>query len=241
MVNQPLLAWHFLPADRRLTHGDGRRVESGLKFSMPEEHISMAGRGFHASVRALDALHHAPGPVVCRVEMEGRVMEDASRVVASERTVLWLVDASRTLHEFCVWCTDRALKWVEAPDPRCVEALARKREWLTGTVSDEDLGNAWAQAFAAVRDAPDHRQAAACLAATYASTPVSDNVEQSARDCSQEAINLAMYEAEADGVLTEAERREVRDRVWGEQNRTLEALIQDLVPSEFGAGNHSIK
>ena len=60
--------WHFLGADRRLSHGDGREVRPGETLRVKGR--PRAGRhGLHASPRALDALRYAPGPVACLVTL----------------------------------------------------------------------------------------------------------------------------------------------------------------------------
>jgi len=75
--------------------------------------------------------------------------------------IAWEADATRTLHEFALWCAEQALSLVENPDPRSVEALRVKRLWLDREASDEELeaaraaarSAAWAAAKAAVRSA----------------------------------------------------------------------------------------
>ena len=59
-----------------------------------------------------------------------------------------LIDAP-ILHEFACRCAEKALARVENPDPRSVAAIAAKRAWLRGEISDEQLAAAWAAAWAA--------------------------------------------------------------------------------------------
>ena len=141
--DEGLLAWHFLPADRRLTHGDGRRVEVGQTLQMPDHLIAPGHRGFHASRQARAALVVAPGPVVCRVRMTGRWIQEVNQVVASRRTVLWMADATPALHRFSLVCAESVLKQLTTPDDGALEALQIKRRWLEGSVPDRVMVETW--------------------------------------------------------------------------------------------------
>jgi hypothetical protein len=61
------------------------------------------------------------------------------------------------LHEFACRCAENALKLVDNPDPRSVNAIAVKRRWMRGEATDVDLAAAWTAAWdvasAAARDA----------------------------------------------------------------------------------------
>lgn len=59
-----------------------------------------------------------------------------------------LIDAP-ILHEFACRCAEQALAIVANPDPRSVAAIAAKRAWLKGEITDEQLGAARAAAWAA--------------------------------------------------------------------------------------------
>ena len=96
-------AWHFLKEDRRMAFGDRELVEPGKTYRVEGE-IRMCERGLHASKRALDALQYAPGPIVCRVEMGGRIFEDKNKLVAQERSVIWMADATGVLRDYARWC-----------------------------------------------------------------------------------------------------------------------------------------
>ena len=66
--------WFAIRSDPvRLPHGDGRAVVVGETLSV-EEPIVLCERGLHASVKPLDALRYAPGTIVARVELSGRVI-----------------------------------------------------------------------------------------------------------------------------------------------------------------------
>ena len=71
------------------------------------------------------------------------------------------------LHEFACRCAEEALKLVKNPDERSVAAIAAKRAWLKGEISETALRRARAAACAAA-DAAYAADAAAWAAATAA-------------------------------------------------------------------------
>ena len=94
----------------------------------------------------LDALYYAPGPIVRRVELSGKIIEDYDKACASRRRELWRFDATDILHEFARWCAIGAVigYWPDAPEVAC--------QWLA--TGDESLRvTAYATARAAARAA----------------------------------------------------------------------------------------
>lgn len=140
------LGWHFLPEDRRLAHGDGREVRVGETLRVEWE-PKLCAHGLHASKRAIDALRYQPGPVVCRVRLSGTIVEDGLEAVATERTVLAMADATRTLYEYAIWCAEGALRRTNVTDYRCWEALEAQQRWLDNEATDKagalDAYSAW--------------------------------------------------------------------------------------------------
>ncbi len=159
-----MLAWHFLPEDKRLGYDDGRLVEVGQTLECEGE-PELCSNGTHGSVRLIDALYYASGPIVCRVEIEGDVIEGDDKLCGRRRTVLWMLDAAELLHEFACQCAEDALTLVDNPDPRSVAAIAAKRKWLRGEITDEELTAACSAAWAAVDNAADAPAEAAARAA----------------------------------------------------------------------------
>lgn len=130
--------YHFLPADGRLQFPPHTLVEVGKTLWIDEPPI-LCQRGFHASLRALDALGYAPGPIVCRVTLHGTILQDTDKAVAQGRTVLAMADATCALHEFACWCAEAALRTAKVEDARCWTAIETKRKWLRGEATDEEL------------------------------------------------------------------------------------------------------
>lgn len=182
-MSEPVLAWHFLeePGCTRSERGypPPVQVEVGQTLTEARRPLVICHVGMHASLRALDALKYAPGPVVCRVRMSGEEAPSdghTDKLCYSERTVLAMANAAVLLHEFGCWCAEQALLNERAsgrePDPRSWEAIAAKRAWLSGTMSDGQLQAAsaasWAAASAAVWKAASAAARAAAIAAAWA-------------------------------------------------------------------------
>lgn len=147
-----LVGWHF--AAKTLRDGSPLpREGSVLKHKGP---VVPCKSGYHASVRAIDALSYAPGTMVARVELRGTVVphgKPVDKYAASERkTLTRYVDATRVLHEFACWCATRALDREEAVgrkvDARSRAAIATKLAWLDGKTTDAEQSAAWAAATA---------------------------------------------------------------------------------------------
>jgi hypothetical protein len=172
-----LLAWHFLPADRRLRHGDGRVVEAGQVLSVPDldRPLDLCSYGMHASICALDALQYAPGPIVCRVELSGEILRDDDKVCAQHRRVLWMADATGALRAFARACALDVIDHWDAPDivrryletgDESIRAAAWAAAWAAARAAARDA--AWAAARAAARDAAADAAGAAAWAAAGA-------------------------------------------------------------------------
>ena len=209
-----MLAWHFLSEDKRLGYGDGRLIEVGQTLECEGE-PALCSNGMHGSAMLIDALYYANGPIVCRVEIDGDVIEDTDKLCGRRRTVLWMLNATRILHEFACTCAEDALALVERPDERSVAAIAAKRRWLNGEITDEELDSARAAAWDAARAAWD-----AALAARVA-----------ARDAAR-AASLAAAGAAAWAVAWSAARDAARDGEWAKQNERLTAMVMEAHEKE---------
>lgn len=147
--------WHFVKEDHYTGEGN-ILVKPGQKLHV-DPPIKLCKRGLHWSRRALDALKYAPGPVACRDQVSGEVLEGDDKAVATDRECLWMVDATQTLHEFACWYAEQALlREREAgrePDPRSWAAIEAKRKWLKGEIDDNQLDAAYIAARDAAKDA----------------------------------------------------------------------------------------
>jgi hypothetical protein len=208
-----MLAWHLLSEDKRLGNGDGRLVEVGQTLECEGE-PALCSNGMHGSARLIDALKYASGPIVCRVEIEGDVIEGDDKLCGRRRTVLWMLDATRILHEFACTCAEDALALVERPDERSVEAIAAKRRWLDGEITDGELDSASDAAWAARDAAWD-----AALAAQAAS-------RAAARDAAW-AASWAASRDDARDVAWSAARDAAYAAVWAASRDDARAVARD--------------
>jgi hypothetical protein len=163
-----VLAWHWLADDGRMALS-AARVQTDTIYS-GSEFRGVASRGLLGSERALDSLEHAPGALVCRVEIWSAIaradLEDVTNHAMRQRRVLWMADATRVLNEFACDVAETAPIAERAagrePDPRSWDAIVVKRRWITGKATNAELEVAWAAAKAGAR--------AAALAAASAAT-----------------------------------------------------------------------
>ena len=189
-----MLAWHFLSEDKRLGNGDGRLVEVGVPLECKGDPV-LCDNGMHGSVRLIDALRYASGPIVCRVKIEGDVIEGDDKLCGRRRTVLWMMDATQILHEFACTCVEDALALVEQPDPRSVAGIEAKRKWLDGKITDEELDAAWQSSWGAAQDAAWSARATA-LVAQAAARAVAQDAASAARSASWDAQSAAQAASE---------------------------------------------
>ena len=175
-------AWHFLHEDRRLGYRDGRVVEPGQTITVDVD-PELCVAGLHASVRALDALRYAPGPVVCRIVLGGTIVRGDDKIAGTERTCLWMYDATPVLRAWSRRCALDVIRLWDAP-----EVVVRYLK--TG---DESIRDA---AWDAARAAWDAARAAACAAARDA-----------ARDAAWDAAWAAAWDAAWDAAREKQARR----------------------------------
>ena len=99
-VSTIIQGWHFLPADKILPNGDGRKVRVGVKMECrPKgEPIKLCLVGMHGCKRIIDALNYAPGPVISWCEFGGEIEEGGDKFCSRWRKVLWMADISTLLH-----------------------------------------------------------------------------------------------------------------------------------------------
>ena len=60
-----------------------------------------------------------------------------------------MADCTYVLHEFACKCAEDALKLIDNPDKRSINAIKAKRKWLKGEISNEELDAAAKAAYTA--------------------------------------------------------------------------------------------
>jgi len=163
--------WHFLPDDGCLAAYDryGERVPGTIRVTQGQT-LRLDGepvccrRGFHGSLRALDALQYAPdasGALVEYVRYSGHLDYRADKFSATERTCLYgPADASQVLREFAMdWFEKmfwgRLLARGREPDPQSVRAIEVARRYMRGEATTEEVAGAARLAVRAAANVAD--------------------------------------------------------------------------------------
>jgi hypothetical protein len=154
--NERVRAWWF--AGEHLAVGETERVSGPPR---PGQH------GLHAARSVLTALAYAKSPWLCRVELAGVVAENNDQLAATERTVVWCVDARDGLRATIMRWIERALSSAgdsSAGDPResaerarervqASEDRARNAEWVLEEGAGRREGEARSRAIGEARGA----------------------------------------------------------------------------------------
>ena len=147
-------AWHF--AGERLRNGD--RVPVNGKWLTWNGPLKMCESGLHASREPFDALQYAPGPILCKVECDGKIIEQNDKLVCQRRRILARVDATELLRYFArtqalsvvhLWdAPDIVLDYLMMDDEN-IRAAARNAAWAAAWAAARAA--AWAAAWDAAR------------------------------------------------------------------------------------------
>lgn len=164
-----LIAWYFAPTrvasgsvddivPFELSPGVTLEYDGDLGFADQPAHPD---RGLVGHVDPLDALLHGSGHYVQRVVLHGRLMLASHKALASKRTTLWISDASHVLHEFALWCAERAFEAMRThlagPNIVAMQIFELKRAWLDGRATADDLRAASKEASRSdTTDTPAH-------------------------------------------------------------------------------------
>ena len=159
--------WYFSEESRLLRHGDAQPIALGVTHEV-DAPIELCERGLHASVRAIDALQYAPGPIVWRVELSGEIKLGDDKCVATHRKYIGGgVDASAVMRLFARRCAlDVAHLWDMPPLVRAY--LETGEESIRDAAGDAARAAARAAAWAAAGDAAWDAARAAAGAAAWA-------------------------------------------------------------------------
>ena len=160
-------AWYFSGTDCRLRYGDGRVIEAGETHIVECKPI-LCEQGLHGSVKPLDALSFAPGPMVWRVELSGDLDIGDDKVAATSRKYLWGYDATDVLCKFARLCALDVIHLWDAPEvvvrylktgdePLRAAALEATLEAAGGAAWSAARKKAWAAAWAAAWEKQNKR------------------------------------------------------------------------------------
>jgi len=190
---------------------DGRSCHGGeLKWSLPHDgkpgkwmpkiigELVPCKNGYHLCRRS-DIIKWLDAEIY-EAEYLGEIVESDSKVVVRQARLLKKIDTwnDKTARLFAVWCAREALKLVDNPDPRSVEAVNVAERYANGQADDEDLNAAWDAAWdAAWAAARAAARAAAWAAAEAAAEDAAWAAAWAAAGAAAEAAAWAAAEAAA--------------------------------------------
>jgi hypothetical protein len=253
MSEQPILAWHFLPDDGMTRYEPRTKVVVGEWLSVDPHRLELCAYGLHASERLLDALQYAPGALLCRVEVAGRVLRADDKLCAERRRVIAWTDATHMLHEFACRCAESVLHLAGSQRHVARNAIDAKRRWLAGQANDNELAAAmaaaWAAAMAAAwgaargaaRDAAWGAARAAMAAASDAARDAAWAAQAAASDAAWAAARAAWGAArDASDATRDAAwdaQAAARDAAWAAARAAMDAAraAQDRMLTEMAA------
>ena len=155
-----MLAWHFIGRDLRCRY-DRRPVPPPTLVDgewLPGAWLGVDGKpemcrhGLHASARLIDALGYAVGPILCRVELAGRVMQDSKKSCAQRRRVIWWADVGPLLREWSADIAEQACRDAGVTDDRIYRVCELARMYARGQASFAEMSAARHSAIAAVTE-----------------------------------------------------------------------------------------
>ena len=135
-----------------------------------------------------------PSEVVADESEELTVIEWVNKYrdkVYNKSDIIWLLCnkhfmTDKDMRLFAVWCAREALKLVDNPDARSINACDVAERYANGEATEEELSDAWADAWDAAQDAAfwaarDAARAAAFWAARAASQAAAQDDAQDAQ------------------------------------------------------------
>ena len=149
--------YHYLKTDMTSRQGNEPPWTGGESRSITGPPV-LCQVGYHASPTIFDALQYAPGPILCEVELGGKILTDTDKSVGQERRLIAAVNVDRELRLFACDCTERVLPLFEAvypDDKRPKEAIRIARLFAQGKATQQELDTAHAAAEDAGATAED--------------------------------------------------------------------------------------
>ena len=114
-MDSSVLAWWFCPNDRKLGHGDGRRVVIGTTHTI-EGKLVLCKNALHGAICALDALECAGGSILYRIQTGGDIEYKfgSTNFGAHSRTYLAGANATEMLWAFIRRCALDIIRFWDA-------------------------------------------------------------------------------------------------------------------------------
>ena len=188
-----IIAYHFTNDKLR----DGRPIPPIGEWLEETGELRLCVKGLHASRTPFQALAHAPGLNLHRVEIEDIAAESDDKLVARRRRILATIDAKDLILEFArkqalsmihlYDCPPVLKKWLETGDPALQKTAANAANSAANAASAAYYAASAANANSAANAASDTYYAAS--AAYYAASAA--NAYYDATDAANSAANAA--------------------------------------------------
>ena len=212
-MSETRLAWHFVGDTLR----DGRPIPADGEWLELSGKLELCIRGLHASPSPLNALRYAPGNTLCRVQLDGKIIVDDDKMVASRRRIIWHLAAEPMLWAFARWCALQIIHLWDAPEV-VVRYLRTGDPKLRDAARDAARDAVRTTAWDPARDAA---RATASWAAARA-TPWWEDAWATTWD-----VAKATARATARDATRDAARGTARDAAMDAQNKQLCKIIKE--------------
>ena len=171
--------WWFSENSKKLGYGDNRVIRIGRTHKVNGKPV-LCKHGLHASKKIIDALQYARGNIIWKVKLDGIVIHDNDKSVATKRIYLdGGINAEEILRKFARMCALDVIYLWDAP-PIVIEYLktgdeskreaaraaaraaardaARDAAWAAGSAARDAWAAARGAAWDAARDAAEKKQ-----------------------------------------------------------------------------------
>ncbi len=221
-------AWHFVSDKLR----DGRDIPENGVVLKHEDKLKPCKSGLHASIRLIDALWYSPGSTICRVECDGEILQQEDKLVCSERTILWRVDAEDLLRDFARWCAYQVIDEWDCPEivreriETGDEKLRSKTNSATYSAASSAASSAaYSSAYSVASSAASSAAYSSAYSATYSAA--SSAAYSAACSMANSAANSAAYSAAYSATYSTA-NSEAYSAAKAAQNTQLEKMVNEL-------------
>ena len=187
---KPIKAWYFSDSTKKLRFGDDRDIVLGETHEHDGDPV-LCERGLHASTKILDALDYAPGNIVWRVELSGKIITGDDKIVATRRKyIAGGIDIEKTLRLFArmqalsvidKWdCPEIVRRWLDTGDESIMSAAESMARFAVLNAAESaaesaaeyvTLNAARAAVLSAARSAAPHVALSAAESAVRAAAP----------------------------------------------------------------------
>jgi len=211
-------AWHIVGEHLR----SGKSIPPDGEWLVHEGELVLHKSGYHASKRLIDALKYADADAaICRVEVDGKIIEDLDILVAEKCKILWRVDGEPVLRAFARWCALQVADLWDAPElvieylATGAEKLRRLTRWLAvDSAWDVPLTNPFIEEPALLKNASKRLISILAATVTYWATDYMPSAYRNAQLAIQDSATCLMYRGIAKKHIEIAQNRQLELMVY---------------------------